>query len=153
MRQAEDRYKMLYRRGVLAVLAGSAGVVAWIVYPAIHAEMVPDGISLNSHDVPVVPYPAWTLWDWLRVVVLPMVVLVGGLLLTWCTQMQAAQGRQRDWAAVHAGVTLPWHNGITEGHVNRIKLLKRQGYRRAGFTFLRQRVLHTKSNQTMIHHK
>ena len=64
-----------------------------------------------------------------------------------------AQGLQRDWAAVHAGLTLPWHNGITEGHVNRIKLLKRQGYGRAGFTFLRQRVLHTKSNQTMIHQK
>jgi transposase len=29
-----------------------------------------------------------------------------------------------------------------EGQVNRLKLLKRQGYGRAGFELLRQRVLH-----------
>ena len=58
-----------------------------------------------------------------------------------------ADGLQRDWAAIQAGLTLPWHNGVTEGQVNRIKLLKRQGYGRAGFTFLRQRVLYTRSNK------
>ncbi|NJO82158.1 MAG: ISL3 family transposase [Blastochloris sp.] len=58
-----------------------------------------------------------------------------------------ADGLQRDWAAIQAGLTLPWHNGATEGQVNRIKLLKRQGYGRAGFTCLRQRVLYTRSNE------
>jgi transposase len=52
-----------------------------------------------------------------------------------------ARGLQGDLAAVTAGLTLPWSNGITEGHVHRLKLVKRQGYGRAGFALLRQRVL------------
>ena len=31
-------------------------------------------------------------------------------------------GIRRDYAAVHAAFCLPWSNGITEGHVNRLKL-------------------------------
>jgi transposase len=34
-----------------------------------------------------------------------------------------------------------WSQGSVEGHVNRLKLLKRQMYGRAGFAFLRRRVL------------
>jgi transposase len=52
-----------------------------------------------------------------------------------------AHGLQGDLAAVKAGLTLPWSNGPVEGHINRLKLLKRQSYGRAGFAFLRQRVL------------
>jgi transposase len=52
-----------------------------------------------------------------------------------------AQGLQEDLAAVKAGLTLEWSNGATEGHIHRLKLLKRQGYGRAGFACLRQRVL------------
>jgi transposase len=52
-----------------------------------------------------------------------------------------AQGLQEDLAAVKAGLTLPWSNGPVEGHVNRLKLLKRQGYGRADVGLLRQRVL------------
>jgi len=51
-----------------------------------------------------------------------------------------AQGLQQDLAAVKAGLTLPWSNGPVEGHITRLKLLKRQGYGRAGFPLLRQRV-------------
>jgi len=47
-----------------------------------------------------------------------------------------------DEAAVKAGLTLEWSQGQVEGQVNRLKLLKRQGYGRAGFTLLRKRVLH-----------
>jgi transposase len=36
---------------------------------------------------------------------------------------------------------LEWSNGITEGQIHRLKLLKRQGYGRAGFALLRRRVL------------
>jgi transposase len=46
-----------------------------------------------------------------------------------------------DHAAVQAGLTLIWSNGQVEGHVNRLKLLKRQMYGRANFDLLRQRVL------------
>ncbi|MFE9859088.1 transposase [Streptomyces sp. NPDC005780] len=50
-------------------------------------------------------------------------------------------GLERDLAAVTAGLTLPWSSGIVEGHVNRIKMIKRQMYGRAGFSLLRKRVL------------
>jgi transposase len=52
-----------------------------------------------------------------------------------------ARGLQEDLAAVTAGLTLEWSNGVTEGQSHRLKLMKRQGYGRAGFTLLRQRVL------------
>ena len=51
-------------------------------------------------------------------------------------------GVERDKAAVVAGLTLIQNNGIVEGHVNKIKSIKRMGYGRAGFPLLRQRVLH-----------
>jgi transposase len=53
-----------------------------------------------------------------------------------------ASGLQEDQAAVTAGLTLEWSNGPTEGHIHRLKLLKRQMYGRAGFVLLRQRILH-----------
>jgi hypothetical protein len=74
----------------------------------------------------------------------------GHALETWITETAAsgievlarfAQGLREDLAAVTAGLTLPWSNGPVEGHVNRLKLLKRQGYGRAGFALLRHRVL------------
>jgi len=42
---------------------------------------------------------------------------------------------------VEAAFLLPWSNGPVEGHINRVKLIKRQGYGRAKFDLLRQRVL------------
>jgi len=51
-------------------------------------------------------------------------------------------GVQRDKAAVVAGLTLPQNNGLVEGKVNKLKLIKRMMYGRAKFPLLRQRVLH-----------
>lgn len=51
-------------------------------------------------------------------------------------------GIERDRAAVEAALRLPWSQGPVEGLVNRLKTLKRQMYGKAGFTLLRQRVLH-----------
>jgi transposase len=53
-----------------------------------------------------------------------------------------AQGLRDDYAAVKAGLTLPWSNGPVEGHINRLKMLKRQMFGRAhldllGYRFLR----------------
>jgi len=53
-----------------------------------------------------------------------------------------AEGIRRDEAAVRAAVTEPWSNGPVEGHVNRLKLVKRQMFGRAGFALLRARVIH-----------
>jgi len=49
---------------------------------------------------------------------------------------------ERDKAAVVAGLKLPQNNGLVEGKVNKLKLIKRMMYGRAAFPLLRQRVLH-----------
>jgi transposase len=68
----------------------------------------------------------------------------------WITRLRAvnlptlgsfATGLERDRDAVQAALTLPYHNGRTEGVNQKIKLLKRQTYGRAGFPLLRQRIL------------
>ncbi len=53
-----------------------------------------------------------------------------------------AAGVERDKAAVQAGLTRSTNNGIVEGFVTKVKLIKRQGYGRASFPLLRHRVLH-----------
>jgi len=52
-----------------------------------------------------------------------------------------AEGIRRDESCVQAAVTERWSNGPVEGHVNRLKTIKRQMYGRAGFVLLRARVL------------
>ncbi|WP_235990261.1 transposase [Streptomyces ureilyticus] len=48
---------------------------------------------------------------------------------------------RQDLPAVTAGLTLSYSSGAVEGHVNRIKTIKRQMYGRASFTLLRARIL------------
>jgi transposase len=62
-----------------------------------------------------------------------------------------ARGIQHDKAAVLAGLTLPWSNGPLEGHVNRLKLLKRSMYGRAKLPLLRARVLHVDGSARPSH--
>jgi transposase len=52
-----------------------------------------------------------------------------------------ARSLRSDDAAVRAALSLSWSNGPTEGHINRLKLLKRTMYGRASLDLLRQRVL------------
>jgi transposase len=52
-----------------------------------------------------------------------------------------AAGLRRDQSAVMAALSLEWSNGQVEGQINRLKLIKRSMYGRAGFDLLRQRVL------------
>ena len=54
-----------------------------------------------------------------------------------------AEGLSRDQAAVQAALDERWSNGPVEGHVNRLKTIKRQMYGRAGLPLLRARVLNT----------
>ena len=74
----------------------------------------------------------------------------GADLEAWITEVVAsgiaalarfAQGLQEDRTAITAGLTLPWSNGPVEGQINRLKLLKRQSYGRAGVGLLRQRMI------------
>ena len=52
-----------------------------------------------------------------------------------------ASGIRQDQEAVEAALTHTWSNGPTEGHINRLKCLKRQMYGRAKDDLLRKRVL------------
>ena len=71
-------------------------------------------------------------------------------LTEWIAQVRAADlphlhsftnGLERDRAAVDAGLTLPYHNGRTEGVNTRTKKIMRQMHGRAGFPLLRHRIL------------
>ena len=53
-----------------------------------------------------------------------------------------AAGIEKDKDAVRAGLTWWINNGMVEGHVTKLKLIKRQMYGKAGFPLLRKRVLH-----------
>jgi transposase len=48
---------------------------------------------------------------------------------------------RQDFDAVTAGLTLAYSSGVVEGHVCRVKLLKRSMYGRASFSLLRARIL------------
>jgi transposase len=50
-----------------------------------------------------------------------------------------ASGLRDDYAAVKAGVTLPWSTSPVEGHINRLKMLKRQMFGRARLDLLSRR--------------
>jgi transposase len=52
-----------------------------------------------------------------------------------------ARGLRADYAAVQAAVTLPWSQGPIEGHINRLKMLKRQMFGRARLDLLARRFL------------
>jgi transposase len=76
--------------------------------------------------------------------------LRGDRLVQWMDGVQADDlpdlhsfvgGVPRDQDAVVAGLTLSWSSGPVEGHVNRLKMLKRQMFGRAKFDLLRRRVL------------
>ncbi|MGW6659669.1 transposase [Rhodococcus sp. NPDC055024] len=75
---------------------------------------------------------------------------LGAQLNSWMSAVSAddlshlccfVRGLETDHAAVLNGLTLPYSSGAVEGHVNRIKMLKRQKYGRAGFDLLRKRIL------------
>jgi transposase len=73
-----------------------------------------------------------------------------GTLREWLSRAEAspcpevcnfAASIRRDESAVDAAITTRWSNGPVEGHVNRLKTIKRQMYGRAGFALLKARVV------------
>ena len=56
--------------------------------------------------------------------------------------MSFANGIRSDLQAVRNALSMIWSNGPTEGHINRLKLIKRKMYGRANFDLLRKRVLY-----------
>jgi transposase len=74
----------------------------------------------------------------------------GGKLLQWIADARTAglprphsftRGPDLDIKAATAAVTLPHHNGRTEGVNNKTKMIKRQMFGRASFELLRHRIL------------
>jgi transposase len=53
-----------------------------------------------------------------------------------------ASGLRSDYAEVAAALTYEWSNGPTEGHINKLKLIKRQMFGRAKLDLLRKRIMH-----------
>jgi transposase len=56
-----------------------------------------------------------------------------------------ARGLRADDEAVNAGLRLPWSHGPVEGHMNRLKMLKRSMFGRAKLDLLRRRFLRAAS--------
>jgi transposase len=52
-----------------------------------------------------------------------------------------AAGLTRERAELLAALELPWSTGPVEGHITRLKLIKRQGYGRCGLDTLKRRFL------------
>jgi len=69
----------------------------------------------------------------------PWIKMATGSGFAWIAQF--ARTLRRDLRAVELAVTEPWSNGPLEGHINRLKMIKRQMYGRAGFALLKARVL------------
>ena len=67
----------------------------------------------------------------------------------WITEAEAsliasfATGIMKDRAAVSAAIVEPWSNGQTEGHITKLKLVKRQMYGRAKIDLLQARLIAT----------
>lgn len=60
-----------------------------------------------------------------------------------CAELRSfANGIRLDETAVTAALTESWSNGPVEGHVNRLKAIKRQMFGRASFPLLRARLRH-----------
>ena len=53
-----------------------------------------------------------------------------------------AKSLRKDEAAFRAALQFEWSNGAVEGHVNRLKMIKRMMFGRANFDLLRHRVLY-----------
>jgi len=54
----------------------------------------------------------------------------------------SAAAARDDYEAVKMALTPPWSTGPVEGHIDRLKLIKRSGYGRMKLDLLRQRVLY-----------
>ncbi|MGP3989255.1 ISL3 family transposase [Streptomyces sp. 3N207] len=122
-------------------------VARWILT---HPDALPETDRLKLKSVLVHCPELDALTSHVRSFAQMLTQLQGDRLIEWMAAVHAddlpsmhtfINGLERDLDAVIAGLTLPWNSGIVEGHVNRIKMIKRQVYGRAGFALLRKRVL------------
>src|SRR2546429_6825750 len=75
----------------------------------------------------------------LEVPAVPLPVLRRAASSTLDAVRRFATGLYVDYQAVKAGVTMPWSSGPVEGHINRLKMVKRQMFGRAHLDLLSRR--------------
>ena len=97
-------------------------------YPAVHAALA----TAEELMAMIRKKKATTLADWLAKAVALGDRDLGNL----------ASSLRSDEVAIQAALTEAWNNGPVEGQVNRLKVIKRQMYGRAGMKLLRARVRH-----------
>lgn len=99
---------------------------------------------------------AWTLVHWFHTM---LTHRKGSALAAWIRaapasgvpeRMRFAQGLTEDAAAVQAGLTDPWSQGMTEGFHNPIQCVKRIMYGRAHLDLLRARILHNQRSRPLL---
>ena len=99
------------------------------------AKQCPDAVPLRQFSIDfrdaLSSSEAWRMEGWIE---LAKRCQFGAL-------VRFAYGLQKDIDAVNAAVQTPWSTGQVEGRINRLKMIKRHMYGRAGFDLLRPRVL------------
>ena len=65
-----------------------SGIILWVFYASLNAELFPDWTGFNTRDIGGTSYPARTLWDWLSLLLVPVVLAIGGILFTWFENRQ-----------------------------------------------------------------
>lgn len=68
-------------------------------------------------------------------------MLVKAVLLSFSVLQPGWRLMQQQYVKPLPANGVKWSNGVVEGHVNRLKMLKRQMYGRASFELLRRRVM------------
>ncbi|GAA3802008.1 hypothetical protein GCM10023083_41280 [Streptomyces phyllanthi] len=145
-----NRYVLAMRRGTTApartALSSPRTITSWIMRrqenlsPA--DRIAPDTVRCACPDIATADDLVRAFTDMLR-------HRRGHLLQDWIQKAEVtgpapigcfADYLRRDLPAVTAGLTLPYNSGIVEGHLNRIKTIKRQMYGRASFSLLRARI-------------
>ncbi|MFF9352085.1 hypothetical protein [Streptomyces sp. NPDC014734] len=114
-------------------------VARWIL---VHSDTLPENARLELKSVFTYCPGSDALTGHVRAFGRMIAELRGDRLPQWIEAVRAddlpslhtfVDGLERDLAAVTAGLPLPWSSRGVGGHINRIKMLKRQMYGRAGF--------------------
>jgi transposase len=130
-----------------ATIPTTRQITAWIMRPD---EKLSDEDKLAFKDALVCCDDLSTLTSYAHGFTALVRNLDGANLPAWITHASQspfpeirsfANGLLNDLDAVTNGLTLTWSSGAVEGHVNRIKTIKRQMYGRANLDLLRRRIL------------
>ena len=122
-------------------------VTSWIMT---HPDRLPEDNALTLRRIRDRDRDIDELTTHVRTFAIMMTGLHGERLNEWISTVERstlptlasfARNLRRDLDAVRNGLSLPYSSGPVEGNINRLKMLKRQMYGRAGLELLRKRVI------------